>query len=227
MLISVLTALFVMADVNSVAQSAANESESSNGSIITILGYLLFDEPLPYDISMNLPYRDEADINAIYEAYSEEGSELPPWCPVPPDCPHPHDGIDFMPAKDFIPIQSVSHGSVDYVGKYGDNGQVTVIVHYNETYAVNYAFEPGKAEASDEQLANIVVKKGQKVVPGQLIGRLVKPSPDTGGAHLHFGLIIDHVQDCPEPYFTSAARNSVLKILRELYPGAAMCYLAD
>lgn len=226
-LINVLTALVIMAVVNSAAQSATNESESSSRSLVTILGYLLFDESLPYDISMNLPYRDEADIDAIAEAYSEEGSEIPPWCPEPPDCPHPHDGIDFMPERNLIPIQSVSHGDVDYVGKYGDRGQVTVIVRYNETYAVNYAFEPGNADASDEQLASIAVKKGQKVVPGQLIGRLVKPSPDNGGAHLHFGLIIDHIQDCPESYFTSLARISVLKILRERYPGAAMCYLAD
>lgn len=190
--------------------------------VASIVTFLLFDRSPPYDISMIEPYRNQRKIASINEAYSENGAiPLPPWAA------HPHDGIDFMPTENLIEIQSVAHGTVSTVEKYGSNGQITVIVRYNEKYAVNYAFEPGQGAYSDMQLAEIVVVKGQQLTPGDLIGRLVKPALDTQGAHLHFGLIIDHVQKCPATYFTTAARESVLRILQQLYPAADICYLAD
>lgn len=210
--------LFLVALLLSMPFSQAGDADRSFPAIPLLL---LSEEPLPYEPSMIAPYRDEAKIASINEAYSEAGAY-----PPPPWSAHPHDGIDFMPVENLVEFQAVGHGTVERVEKYGSKGQVTVIVRYNETYSFNYAFEPQQAAAGDEQLARIAVGVGQQVVPGQLIGRQVKPDPDSGGAHLHFGLLIDFEQKCPEPFFTQPARESILRILHKLYPGAKMCYLA-
>jgi len=71
------------------------------------------------------------------------------------------------------------------------------------------------------QLANILVSVGQNVTQGDIIGNLYTVGDF---AHVHFGLYENGVAICPEPYFTSQARNSILNLLRLIHPDASMCY---
>ncbi len=98
----------------------------------------------------------------------------------------------------------------------------------NKEYLIWYAFEPFTNNPDDgiTQRDAIVVKPGQKVTAGEVIGHLYNPSTDLS-AHVHFGVTINHEWVCPEPYFASQARISVLGRLNLIHPAADMCYLLE
>jgi len=77
----------------------------------------------------------------------------------------------------------------------------------------------------ETQLANIVVSEGQTVSQGDIIGYLYDPVGLGHGAHVDFGLLNeDWDRICPEPYFTSEAKDSILSLIHEAHPGWDMCY---
>jgi len=83
------------------------------------------------------------------------------------------------------------------------------------------------ADKSDgeTQLDNIVVSEGQTVSQGDIIGYLYDPVGLGHGAHVDFGLLNeDWDRICPEPYFTSEARDSILSLIHEAHPSWDMCY---
>jgi hypothetical protein len=170
------------------------------------------------DISMITPYVNESDMGPIYEAFSSDASV--PWG-------FEHNGIDFFPKGNLKPFQAVSSGVVVNVMLWendkSSHWQVNVIIEYNSTYAVEYAFEPmTKNQADGEtQLANISVSVGQVVSQGDIIGYLY-----TAGElpHVHFSLYKNASSICPEPYFTPDARESILNLLYLVWPDANMCY---
>ena len=89
------------------------------------------------DIVMVTPFVYAAEISSINEAYSTHSSC--PWG-------FAHRGIDFMISSDHVAFQAVSSGVVMSIDKFLNTGngfwQVNVVVKYNSTFEVNYAFEP-------------------------------------------------------------------------------------
>lgn len=173
-------------------------------------------------ITLLTPYVNQADIDAINEAYSE--STACPWGFV-------HDGVDFFPPLGSLcEFQAVSDGVVQDVNLWVNPGnsfwQVNVSIKYNNSFSVEYGFEPMSSSESDgqTQLANILVVAGDAVVAGQVIGRL---HAAMNGAHVHFSLRENNQSACPEPYFTPDAQASIMALLQNTYPSEPnlqMCY---
>ena len=173
-------------------------------------------------ISMLTPYVTEADIVSINEAYSETATC--PWGFV-------HQGIDFFPPLGSLhEFQAVSSGVVQdvnlWVNSVNNFWQVNVTIKYNNTFSVEYAFEPMSSLQADgqTQLANILVAAGDTVSSGQVIGRL---HAAMNGAHVHFSLTENVQFICPEPYFTPSAQASIMTILQNTFPSEPnlqMCY---
>jgi hypothetical protein len=172
-------------------------------------------------ISMITPYVNSTDMEPTDRVFSSSAS-----CPMGVE----HTGIDFMPNRNFVPFQAVCSGSVDYIElcqlPTTSHWLVHVQLKYNDAYSVLYAFEPMSADRSDgeTQLDNIVVSEGQNVSQGDIIGYLYDPVGLGHGAHVDFGLLKDWIRICPEPYFTSEARDSILSLIHEAHPGWDMCY---
>jgi len=169
-------------------------------------------------IVMLTPYVNEADIDSINEAYSE--SNACPWG-------FAHNGIDFFPPVGSLhEFQAVCDGIVQDVNLWDNNGkwQVNVDIKYNNTFTVNYAFEPQSTAETDGQTQrlNILVATGDAVTSGQLIGRL---HAAMNGAHVHFHLNENGQFICPEPYFTPDAQASIMTLLQNTFgTGVQMCY---
>lgn len=170
------------------------------------------------DISMITPYVNQSDMASVNEAFSSDDSA--PWG-------FTHDGVDFFPIGNLKPFQAVCSGVVDKVelwqNNISSNWQVNVRIICNSTYSVEYGFEPMTTVQSDgeTQIANILVSEGQTVTQGDLIGYLFTSGE---GSHVHFGFFRNWDAICPEPYFTQEARDSILDLIRIVWPGANMCY---
>lgn len=125
----------------------------------------------------------------------------------------------------------MADGKVTRISKFFNdiNGfyQVNVSIKYNSNFEVEYAFEPMSPEEAhgDDQMALIQeqITVGAEVVQGQVIGTLL--SAYSEHAHVHFGMYKNRESECPEPYFTKAARKSIIKLLRIWWPDADhICY---
>lgn len=197
--------------------SAANSTGTVSGANVTNVIVACTDS----DISMIIPYKSSSDMASINEAFSSTaGAASSPWG-------FAHDGIDFFPNGNLKPFQAVSSGVVEVVqlmqNNISLNWQVNVRIRYNSTYYVEYGFEPMSTVQSDgnTQLANIMVSVGQTLSQGDVIGNLYAVG---SGAHVHFGLYKNGVAICPEPYFISEAKTSILNLLYVVWQGANMCY---
>jgi len=170
------------------------------------------------DIVMITPFVTAPDISSINEAYSTHSNC--PWG-------FEHRGIDFMISSDHIPFRAVCDGVITSVDKFLNTGngfwQVNVVIKYNNTFEVNYAFEPfsGSESGGNIQFNYILVSEGDHVLQGDLIGYLHYEIP---GAHVHFDLYQDDQSICPEGYFSSSAVMEILNILHQTFPNAIMCY---
>ena len=170
------------------------------------------------DISLTTPYVNASDIASINEAFSS--SATAPWG-------FEHNGIDFSPSGSLKPFQTVSSGVVEEVrlwqNNISSNWQVNIRIKFNSTYSVEYAFEPFSTVQSDGQTQrdNILVSVGEILSQARIIGNLYTAG---SGAHVHFGLIKNGVAVCPEPYFSAAARDSILNLIHKDHPAWNMCY---
>lgn len=164
------------------------------------------------------PYKNQSEMASINEAYSESANC--PWR-------FKHQGIDFFPNQDLAMFQAVTGGEITLVERFyneiNKKWQVNVELRINAMYVARYAFEPVASTFSqaDTQMANIFVQEGDHVSPGQDLGRLLVRSE---AAHVDFSFFKNNVPICPEPYFTSQARDSILAILHRNYPEASLCY---
>lgn len=170
------------------------------------------------DILMITPYVSSTDISAIHEAFSSD--DTAPWG-------FEHNGIDFSPSGNLVPFQAVSSGTITGIKLWQNdrsgNYQVNVTLQYNDRFSVEYGFEPFSNAESDGQiqLDNIYVTSGEKIAQGELIGKLYTVG---NGAHVHFGLKENGNWVCPEIYFTSEARTSIMNIIHKNHPDWNMCY---
>lgn len=175
--------------------------------------------PLTYlPISMVTPYITSTDIASINEAFSSTASA--PWG-------FAHNGIDFFPVANNTPFRVVSSGTVESIdlmqNNVTSNWQVNVRIRFNPTYATDHIFEPFTTSLADGQTqrATIAVSVGQPVSQGDIIGTLLVVG---NGAHVHFGLNQNNTAICPEPFFTAAAKTSVLDLIHKNHPTWNMCY---
>lgn len=167
-------------------------------------------------LSMLTPYVNESDMASVNEAFATGANA--PWG-------FPHDGVDFTPKGDGKAFQAVAPGVVQMVElrQNGPYWQVNVWVQCDSATSYDYAFEPFTSQQQDgqTQLSNVFVSIGQPVSPGDLIGRLHLVN---SGSHTHFAVRTNFQAVCPEPYFSDPARQSILRLLRAMWPGANMCY---
>ena len=183
-------------------------------------------EPADADFVMITPFVSMSDMGPIWEAYSEDASA--PWGFI-------HRGIDFFPLRNLAPFQAASSGIVQGVDLWQlettGNWQVNLLLRYNATFSLSYAFEPMTGNPADGQMQadHIWVTEGQEVSQGDTLGFLFAP---VNGSHVDFGLLMNDPDDgvlgvCPEPYFTQAARDSILTLIQRAWSGAEMCYFAE
>ncbi len=197
---------------NYTAREADEEAEGDDG------GDDGGDETDPDVISMITPYVSGADIKTI-GPFSEDSSA--PWG-------YAHSGLDFAPHQTMAPFRAVSSGVIESVRLFFSNStlhwDVEVVLRYNSTYAVLYVFEPfmNNKGTGQTQLANIVVTQGQSVVQGDIIGYLHVTSV---ASRVHFGFFPGGFTPmCPERFFTTDARSSILDLIHQEEFGWNMCY---
>jgi hypothetical protein len=175
---------------------------------------------------MITPFVKMSDMGPIREAYSED--ESAPWGFV-------HQGIDFFPTQNLVPFQAASSGIVQVVDLWQlettGNWQVNLLLKYNSTFSLSYAFEPMTGNPADgqTQAEHIWVTEGQEVSQGDTLGLLYAAG---NGAHVDFGLLMNDPDSglqavCPEPYFTQSARDSILTLIQRAWSGAEMCYFTE
>ena len=98
------------------------------------------------------------------------------------------------------------------------------MIDCDATYTLEYNFEPQSAGTGQTQLANIAVTAGQPVTQGDVIGRLYVAN---ALAHVHFAIMKNWVNSCPEQYLEPAARASISNLVNARFPGASMCNGGD
>ena len=187
------------------------------------------------------PYANESDMQEIREVFSTVTSGSPKN--------RVHDGLDIYPVGDLKPFQAACSGKVlsvmsEQAGT-ASNWQVEVLVGCNEYVydpdtggyfipsAVSYVFETMSDVQADgqTQLANISVAEGQTVSQGNIIGYLHAVN---GNSHVHFGvspfgailysLGMPLFLVCPEPFFATDDKNSILNLIHVAWPSADICY---
>ena len=170
-------------------------------------------------ILMVTPYVSESDMGPINEAFSTSAAS--PWG-------FEHRGVDFFSKGHFVPFRAVAAGVIAEVklneNEGSGNWQVSVRLDHASDYWVLYVFEPMTDDQRDgqTQLDSISVTEGQQVSQGETIGDLYGPGD---GAHVHFGLYRTGGADvCPEPHFVQEAKDSIVRLIREQWPQANMCY---
>jgi hypothetical protein len=153
----------------------------------------------PGDISNLLtPYKNEADMDPRINPFSSS-----------------HSGLDFWPNGEGRSFQAVSPGKVEWVKREKldttNNYQVNILIRYNNTYHLNYVFEPMTNLESDGdiQLSLIHVKAGDTLKAGDIIGEL---NVKNTGSHVDFGVIKNWNRICPYPYFSEAAKASIERL---------------
>lgn len=167
-------------------------------------------EPPP--LSLVTPYVNESDMREINDYFNAQYDNVP-WGRI-------HDGLDIDPNANLRPYQSACSGRVRKI--YVFDNQVTLMIDCDATYSLQYNFETQAPNTGQIQLSHILVTEGQLVAQGQLIGYLYSAeNPDR--AHVHFTLYQNAVPICPAPFFTQAARDSILNLVAVVHQDVVMC----
>jgi hypothetical protein len=170
------------------------------------------------DFSMITPYFNESDMLPVNEAFST--TAVCPWGFV-------HNGVDFFGDGDGKPFRAAEAGTVDRIDFFKNEGnehwQVNLDLEYNGRFRLGYAFEPMSSDsaAGAIQRSWIRVSLGQELAQGDTLGIL---HYGAGGAHVHFGFFDGNETVCPDSFFTPEARESILRLIRENWSNAEMCY---
>lgn len=168
--------------------------------------------------SIFTPYVNESDISSVNEAYSLI-ADNPYWG-------FWHPGVDFMITKESIPVQASTGGTIENLAVEKSTGIMGWHVGFCINHGLNsvcYNLETfgSTDEIGNRQRDNIFVKNGDVVNQGQVIANLIFGG---SGAHIDFGVTAPGTRVCPEPYFTEAARESVLRLIHIKQPTWPMCY---
>ena len=168
---------------------------------------------------MNVIYETRSDNYAFNEGYSE--STECPWGFI-------HNGLDYFLINNSKVI-TAAPGKVEDIS-WKDNGvekenrfHICVTICFNKTLVLVYNFEPWtqKPEDKDQQLAMIIVQKGEWVEIGQEIGRFLCFQES---AHIHFEVDYKRQQTCPQPFFSSDGYNEIMTMIHSFHPTWELCY---
>lgn len=170
----------------------------------------------PAALSLVTPYANESDMSEINDFFNAQYSNEP-WGRI-------HDGLDADPNGNLKAYQSACAGRVNKL--YTFNDQVTVIIDCDMMYSIDYNFECQAPDTGTTQYNNMLVAEGQLVAQGETIGYLYS-AENPARAHVHFTLYQNAVPICPEPYFTQAARDSILNLISVVHTDVIMCNSAD
>lgn len=175
------------------------------------------------EFSLITPYVNSSDIVSVTPFSSGSSS---PWGWA-------HTGIDFMPLANTTPFRAAAPGvvrdvtltSLTYLGMLIPVWQVNVIIEHDDTYSLVYAFETFSSKQTDGQiqLDMITVSKGQFVAQGDIIGTSYVADPAVQ-VTVDFGVTRNGVRICPEGYFTSEAKNSILNLIHKNQPTWVFCF---
>lgn len=103
-----------------------------------------------------------------------------------------HTGIDFG-ASQGTPIYAFEAGKVEFVGWKSGYGKA-VIINHGEAKSTLYG-----------HASKLIVRKGERVVPGQTIGYIGSTGMSTG-PHLHFEVRINNKPVNPRPFLKQSGR---------------------
>ena len=169
------------------------------------------------------PYSSHDQISWVSRIFCQSGNC--PW--VPPD--QLHDGIDFAPVEDLVEFRSGCDGTVGAVDLYFNpgngfyQGNVIIECSADPTGGLVYAFEPMSPDISvgNQQMSHIAVNVGDPVYAGEHIGSLVVTDP---ASHLHWGVISEFTQVCPEPHLYPPVRTDLLTLIQRDNPTWNICH---
>lgn len=176
------------------------------------------------DISLITPYVNSTDIASVTPFSSGSNS---PWGWA-------HTGIDFMPIANATLFRAAASGVVENVIleplvytviSNTPVWQASVIIRHDDTYRLTYVFETFSSKQADgqTQLNMFTVSKGQVVAQGEIIGASYVADPAVQ-VTVDFGLLKNNVRICPENYFTSEAKNSILNLIHKNQPTWVFCF---
>ncbi|WP_414620834.1 M23 family metallopeptidase [Calothrix sp. CCY 0018] len=103
-----------------------------------------------------------------------------------------HSGIDFGAPKG-TPIYAYQAGEIKLASRKGGYGK-TVIINHGAGFSTLYA-----------HASKIIVRKGERVASGQMIGRIGSTGFSTG-PHLHFEVRVNNKPVNPRPYLQQFGR---------------------
>jgi hypothetical protein len=106
-------------------------------------------------------------------------------------------------------------------GFYQDN--VLLECSADPTGGLVYAFEPMSSDigVGNLQMAHIAVNVGDPVSAGDHIGDLVVTGP---ASHLHWGVISEFTQVCPEPHLYPPVAVDLLTLIQRDNPTRNICH---
>ena len=164
-------------------------------STVVVIGLLAAIAPLSPVAARSAPYMDWPTVGRISQPFGCTGYKLEPRYG---NCAHFHGGIDIANSRG-TPVRAAADGTIQYVGLepwyHGpDRAWVVVINHGNHVITI-YVHLIHKDIAG--------VKKGAKVVQGQLIGLMGMTGRATG-YHLHFGVKVNGVWTDPTKYLPTS-----------------------
>ncbi len=168
----------------------------------------------PYqDLVMITPYADELEISRIGPYSGTANSTLG----------IKHVGIDFFPVSDMTQFRAVTDGEITNFNSEGGNTQFCI---EHSQFLVCYSFETFSSDGavSQRQRDNVLVKNGDEVKQGDLIGKLIYGGD---GAHVDLGVLRlgeNGERICPELFFTEEAKASIMKLIHKDHPDWSMCY---
>lgn len=127
-----------------------------------------------------------------------------------PSCPtDPHNGIDIGADRYTAFIAAVPGTIVNILESSDDwsKNNVDVILQYNTEFSLIYTFEPAH---------KIVVRAGQRVNRGDVIGYLGSREAGYIDQCVHFGVKRNDVWVCPVPYLTKKVRDKLNEVYRNV-----------
>ena len=163
-------------------------------------------------LSLVTPYASESDMREINDFFNAQYRDKP-WGRI-------HDGLDVDPDGNLKAYQSACAGRVKKIYTFDD--QVMVMIDCDSTYTIGYNFESQAPNTGQDQLDNISVTLGGTVTQGEIIGYLYS-AENPEKAHVHFTLYKNAIPICPEPYFTQAARDSIMNLIAVAHQDVIMC----
>ncbi len=170
----------------------------------------------PAALSLVAPYADESDMSDINDFFNAQYKNEP-WGRI-------HDGLDIDPNGNLKAYQSECAGRVNRIYTFDD--QVMVMIDCDVTYTIGYNFECQAPGTGTTQYNNMLVTEGQLVTQGEVIGYLYSAENPTK-AHVHVTLYQNAVPVCPDPFFTQAARDSVLNLISVVHTDVVICNSDD